>query len=100
MTVELFLMVLTILSIVTSFVTEGVKKFLDSVEVKYAANIVVLAVAVIVGGIGTPIFYVIAGMEWSALNIACIFLMMVANWLGAMLGYDKVMQAIAQIKGV
>lgn len=99
MTVELFLILLTILSIITSMFTEGIKKFLDSLKVKYASNVIVLFVAVIVGGVGTSIFYIWNNFEWTTLHIICIFLMMCANWLGAMLGYDKVMQAIAQIKG-
>lgn len=99
MTVELFLMLLTALSIVTSLFTEGVKNLLDAMKVTYAANIVVLIVAAVVGGVGTSIFYIWNNFEWTTLNIICMFLMMCANWLGAMLGYDKVMQAIAQIKG-
>lgn len=99
MTVEMFLILLTILSTLTSLCTEGVKALLDSWQLKYATNIVVLIVAVIVGGLGTIIFYILNNYAWTAMNIVCIPLMMLANWLGAMLGYDKVKQAITQIKG-
>lgn len=99
MTVELFLMLLTTLSFATSLLTEGVKKFLDVMKIEYASNIVVLIVAVVVGGVGTSIFYIWNNFEWTTLNVICMFLMMAANWLGAMLGYDKVTQAIEQIKG-
>lgn len=99
MTVEIFLVLLTALSIVTSLLTEGMKKVLDSLKVKYASNILALCVAVVVGGAGTAIFYLWNDYQWTTLNIICIFLMMCANWLGAMLGYDKVMQAIKQIGG-
>lgn len=99
MTVELFLILLTILSVITSVCTEGVKKFLDSLNFKYASNILVLVVAAVVGGVGTVVFYMWNDIAWTALNIICIFLMICANWLGAMIGYDKVMQAITQIKG-
>lgn len=99
MTVEMFLILLTILSTLTSLCTEGVKALLDSWQVKYASNIVVLAVAVIVGGFGTVIFYLLSGYAWTVTDIVCIPLMMLTNWLGAMLGYDKVKQAITQIKG-
>ena len=98
MTFDLFLILLTILSVVTSLLTEGIKKFLDSLKVTYAANIVVLCVSVVVAGIGTSVFYMWNNFEWTTLNIICIFLMVVANWLGSMLGYDKVMQALTQIK--
>ena len=98
MTVETFLVLLAIFATVTSLLTEGVKTFLDSLKVKYASNIVVLIVAFVVGGAGTSIFYVWNQYEWTSLNIICIFLMALANWLVAMFGYDKVMQAILQIK--
>ena len=98
MTVELFLMLLTILSVITSVFTEGIKKFLDSIKFQYASNILVLIVAAIVGCVGTTVFYMWNDIAFTALNVICIFLMVCANWLGAMVGYDKVMQAISQIK--
>lgn len=97
MTFETFLILLAILSIVTSLFTEGIKHILDSFKVNYASNIVVLFVSVIVGGVGTVLFYLFNDYAWTTLNIICIFLMIAANWLGAMLGYDKIMQAITQI---
>lgn len=98
MTVEKMLILLAILATATSLLTEGVKKFLDSLKVKYAANIVVLVVSIIIGGAGTIVFYMANGIAWTALNIVCIFIMIGLNWLGAMLGYDKVIQAITQMK--
>ena len=98
MTVELFLILLTILSVATSLFTEGVKMLLDSLNLKYASNIVVLLVSIIVGGIGTIVFYLWNDIALTSLNIICLFLMICANWLCSMLGYDKVMQAITQIK--
>ena len=97
MTVETFLSLLTILAVITGLLTEGVKKMLDEAEVKYASNIVVLVVSVIVGGFGTILFYSYTGTAWTSLNITNIFLMIIANWLVAMIGYDKVVQAIKQI---
>lgn len=99
MTVESFLILFTILSIATSIATEAIKKFLDSLKINYVSNVVVLVIAVVVGGIGTSLFYMWNDIAWTTLNIICIFLMVCANWFGAMLGYDKVMQAIEQIKG-
>lgn len=98
MTFEIFLILLTICSIVTSLVTEGIKKFLDSLEKKYASNVVVLIVAIAVGGAAASIFYLWNDYAWTSLHIIVMFLLMLANWLGAMLGYDKVIQAITQIK--
>lgn len=49
MTVTAFLILLTIYATITAIFTEAVKKFLDAQEVAYASNILVLAVAIVVG---------------------------------------------------
>lgn len=97
MTVVAFLIILTICATVTSLLTEGIKNFLDGLEKAYASNILVLIVAVIVGCGATALYYVNYQVPFNALNSVYLALMGVANWLGAMLGYDKVKQAIAQI---
>ncbi len=96
MTVEMFLILMAFFSTVTSLVTSAVKKYLDSMKATYASNVVVLVVAVFVGGIGTGVFYALNGYPFNTVNIICIFLMIGANWLGAMIGYDKIKQAITQ----
>ena len=97
MTIETFLLLLTSLSIITGLVTEGVKKFLDTSNIKYTSNILVLIIAVFVGGVGTVMYYLSNDITWTYMNIIHIFLMIIANWLGAMIGYDKVIQAIKQM---
>ena len=99
MTVEMFLILLTIFSALTSLVTSAVKKYLDSMDAKYASNMIVLIVAVFIGGIGTGVFYALNGHPFNTVNTLCIFLMVCANWLGAMVGYDKIRQVITQFKG-
>ena len=47
MTVTVFLILLTACAAVTSLLTEGIKKLLDEMGVKYASNVLVLFVAVI-----------------------------------------------------
>lgn len=98
MTVETFLTVLMTCAIVTSLMTEAVKMFLDSIKVKYISNVVVLAVSVLVGGIVGTIYSMF--IEEFQLNNQLIFtaIMIVANWLVAMLGYDKIIQTITQFK--
>jgi ABC-type methionine transport system permease subunit len=98
MTVEIFLSLLAFFSVVTSLFTEAVKKLLDSINITYASNVVVLLVAALVGGGGTAIFYVWNCYQWTTMHIICIFLMVCANWLCSMVGYDKVIQAVTQAK--
>lgn len=99
MTTQTFLMLLTIYSTITSFLTEAVKKVLDSLGVTYAANMVVLVSAILTGGIGTTIFYVLNDIQFSAPNVIYIAVMVIANWVGSMIGYDKIKQLIQQICG-
>lgn len=99
MTVETFLILLTIFSTVTSLCTEATKKLLDSIGIKYASNVIVLIDAVCVGGLGMLAFYLLKGYPLNTANIIFIVLMVVSNWLGSMIGYDKVKQAIQQYKG-
>jgi len=98
MTAEMFLILLTAFSTITSLATEAVKKLLDKMELTYASNIIVLIVSSLVGGLGTIGYYIINNTEVTAANVACVVIMMVANWLGSMVGYDKVRQAITQFK--
>lgn len=97
MTVTVFLVLLTAFAAITAVVTKAVKKFLDELKVKYASNIVVLMVAMIVGCGGTAIYYVNYQVPFNALNSVYLALMGIANWVGAMVGYDKVKQTISQL---
>lgn len=97
MAVTVFLVILTACASITSLLTQAIKKFLDDLKVEYAANIVVLIIALIVGCGATAIYYVNYEVPFNALNSVYLALMGIANWLGSMLGYDKVKQAIAQI---
>ncbi len=97
MTATAFLIILTACAAVTSLLTEGLKKLLDGMGARYASNILVLIVALIVGCGTTALYYVHNGIPFTALNSVYLALMGVANWLGATLGYDKVRQTVEQI---
>lgn len=99
MTVTIFLLLLTLFATITALATEAAKKFLDDQKIRYASNIVVLIVAMIVGCGGTAIYYVNYSVPFNALNSVYLALMGIANWIGAMVGYDKVKQAVMQLGG-
>ena len=99
MTYEFFVVLLVAYSVITSLFVEAVKKALDTSKVAYASNVLVLCIAVLVGGFGTVFFYVCNDIAFTLKNIIAILMMVCANWLVAMVGYDKVMQAITQLKG-
>lgn len=99
MTINAFLALLTSFSIITSLFTEAVKKFLEGLKISYASNIVVLITSIVVGIGGMCAFFEMANINHSYENCIFIVLMALANWLVAMVGYDKVKQAIIQLKG-
>lgn len=97
MTLALFMALLVIFALAVSLITEAVKKFLDDAGVMYSANLVVLIIAIIVGVGGTALAYIFMGIAFTPPNIVCMVLMAVAVWVGAMVGYDKVLQMIEQM---
>ena len=94
MTVEMFLTLIVFFSAATSLATEAFKKVTGD---KIAYNVLVLIIAMVVGCAGTAIYYVSVGVPWTALNIIYLILVGIANWIGAMVGYDKMKQLISQI---
>lgn len=98
MTITIFVILLTACAGITSLLVQGIKKFLDEGKIKYASNVVVLIVAIVVGCGTTALYYVNYQIPFTALNSVYLALMGIANWIGAMLGYDKVKQTIEQMK--
>lgn len=94
MTVEIFLTLLVFFSTATSLTTEAFKKLLGE---KVAYNALVLVIALVVGCVGTAIYYVSKGIPWTLINVNYLILMGIANWIGAMVGYDKIKQLIEQL---
>lgn len=94
MTITLFLSLFTIGSAVSSLLTEALKKTFTHVS----PNIVALVDAIAVGVCGTYSAYVLMGIPFTTPNIICIVLMTVCIWIGSMVGYDKVIQTISQIR--
>ena len=98
MTVVAFITLLTIFSTVTGFVVEGVKKLFEALNVKYESNVIACAVGGVVGIGGSVAYYVVEGIAFSTGNIALMIVMGVASALGAMIGYDKIIQTVEQFK--
>ena len=95
MTLSLFIFLFTICSTVASLFTEAIKKVLDDIS----SNVLALLSAILTGAVGISVTYIILGMPFDTHNIVCIILMVFSIWLGSMVGYDKVMQTLEQIRG-
>lgn len=97
MTTTTFLMLLSAFSVISSLVTEGIKKLAqDKAHLSY--NIVTLIVALIVGTCGCGIYYQLNNILFTLNNVICMILMGFASGLVSMTGFDKVKQAIEQLR--
>lgn len=94
MTIELFIYLFTIGSVASSLLTQALKKSFTDIS----NNMLALISAVIVGLIGTCSAYILMGILFDLKNVVCIILMTICVWVGSMVGYDKVIQTLAQIK--
>ena len=100
MTISLFMALIVVLALAVSLLTEAVKKFFEGTEIIYSSNVIVLIVSIIVGIGGTAMAYISLGIAFTPPNVICMVLMAVAVWVGSMLGYDKVLQMVEQIKNI
>lgn len=100
MTITLFISIFTIGAALSGLLTEAVKKAYENADKQYSANVIALIDALVVGGLGTAMSYMLLGIPWTVNNIICLFLMVVVVWVGSMIGYDKVIQLFAQIKDI
>ena len=98
MDITLFITLLTIFSMITGLCTECCKKLLNEAKIFYASNILAFVIACIVGIGGTSVYYILHSIEFNAVNIVCMILMGLSTSIGAMVGYDKVVQTICQLK--
>ena len=94
MTVEIFMTLLTTCAVVTSLIVEAIKQM----EIFKSNNIIALVVSIIVGTFACVLTYFNMEIPFDTINIMYMIAFVVANWVSAEVGYDKMMQTIKQIK--
>ena len=98
--IQVFLLGLLIVSTITGLTTEAIKKLLDEAEKTYRSNLLAGIVAAVLS-LAVGIAYIfIADVGFTAQSIICLVALIFMSWLCAMVGYDKVIQAISQFKVV
>lgn len=97
MNIETFAFGLLVVSTLTGLVTESIKKMLDERGERTKPNTLAGFVALVLSAlIGTGyVFYM--GATFTVQVVIGIIALIGFSWLCAMLGYDKVMQTLAQI---
>ena len=98
MTLQTFLLGLLIVSTLTALFTEALKKVFQERKVEYYPNALAgysaVALSIAVGVAYIVLTNARLNVDMIVYLIALIFL----SWLSAMVGYDKVVQAIAQFR--
>ena len=96
-TFEVFLVLLMAVSVFTSLVVEGIKKFLGE-KYKAPANLMTGIVAIVLGAIVGVCYCILTEIAFSLNIIIMLVALVFLSWLCAMVGYDKVVQAFTQLK--
>lgn len=93
-----FLMGLLVVSTLTGLVTEAIKKLCQEHHWKYYTNTMAGICSIVVSilvGVG---FICYTGIMVNIKVITCLVTLAILGWLCAMVGYDKVIQALSQFK--
>ena len=97
MTLEYFLLLLMIVSIFTGLVTEGIKKLLEESKT-YKANFLAGGVAVVLSVLVGSGYIILMDAQINSKMAVYLIALILLSWLSAMVGYDKVIQSLGQIK--
>lgn len=97
MTITLYITILTLGAAITALLTEAIKKAYANADKPYSSNVIALINAIVVGGGGTAVVYMLMGIPWTVNNVICLVLMSVCVWMGSMIGFDKLTQLVKQI---
>lgn len=97
MTTNIFIMLLTLYSVATGLIVEAIKKLLDEANKTYASNLLAFVVAILVGVVGTLLYYQLSSIAFTANNIICAILLGCLSGVGSMVGFDKIKQLIEQL---
>jgi predicted membrane metal-binding protein len=98
MTLEIFLLGLLIVSTMTGLFTEAIKNWLIERNKKYYPNALAGYVAVGLSVAISAAYIILTGASMNAQMAVYLIALVLLSWLAAMVGYDKVVQAIAQFK--
>lgn len=95
---EVFLWGLLIVSTLTGLVTEAIKRVLQELRRSVPANLLAGVVAVVLAVAVAAGYLVLTDAALTAKAAVYLIALVFLSWLAAMVGYDKVVQALAQLR--
>lgn len=96
--IQIFTTALLVISMLTSLVTEGIKKLMTEHNISYKANTLAGIVSVVLAPAACVFYAINNGIVFDAKFISCAAVLTLMSWLCSMVGYDKVIQTFAQFK--
>ena len=89
---------LFIVSALVGLITEAVKKIMTEYNKTYSANTLAGIVAFVLSSAVGVVYVIYTGGAFTIPVVVDIVVFVIASWLCAMLGYDKVIQTLSQFK--
>lgn len=93
MSTQLFISLLFAFATLTGLIVEAIKKVVKK-ELPY--NFVAVLIGLVIGSVGTIVYYILNGIPFITNNVICAIIMGFASALCSMVGYDKLKELIAQ----
>ena len=98
MPISFLTMALLIVSLVTNLTVEGIKNLLNGTKIRYSSNVLAAVIAVLAAGLISAIYLIMNDITITSKIGVEIAVLMYLGFLISTVGYDKVVQMIAQIK--
>lgn len=98
MPISFLTMALLIVSLVTNLTVEGIKNLLNGTKIRYSSNVLAAVIAVLAAGLISAIYLIMNDIAITSKIGVEIAVLMYLGFLISTVGYDKVVQMIAQIK--
>lgn len=99
MTITFLTTALLLVSLVTNFTVEGLKKLLDESKINYSSNLLAVVVAVVIAGLVSAGYLILNDIAFSLKVGVQIIVLMYLSFLVSTVGYDKIIQMIEQLTG-
>lgn len=98
MPIEFLIFALLVVSILTNLTVQGIKNFMDKKSENYSANVMAAVTSVILSVALSAGYLILTETALNAKIAVELIALMYLSFLVATNGYDKVIQAIKQIK--
>ena len=98
MSLEFLVIALLVISILTNLTVEGIKKVADKKAANYSANVLAAVASVVISLLASVGYLVWTETAFNAKIAVELIALMYLSFLVATNGYDKVIQAIKQVK--